>query len=85
MITNDEKWHYFAVKKLSALLREITSNHVGGFHCLNCLHSYRTKDKLKKHGKCKNHDYCYVEIPKEDSKILKYNHGEKSMRTPFLI
>ena len=70
MITNDEKWHYFAVKKLSALLGEITSNHVGGFYCLNCLHSYRTKDKLKKHGNaCKNHDYCYVEIPKEDSKI----------------
>ena len=86
MITNDEKWHYFAVKKLSALLREITSNYVGSFYCLNCLHSYKTKDKLKKHGNvCKNHDYCYVEIPREDSKILKYNHGEKSMRTPFLI
>ena len=76
----------FCCKKLSALLGEITSNHVGGFYCLNCLHSYRIKDKLKKHGNaCKNHDYCYVEIPKEDSKILKYSHGEKSMRTPFLI
>ena len=25
MIPNGEKWHYLAVKKLSALLREITS------------------------------------------------------------
>ena len=33
---------------------------------------------------CKNHDYCYVEMTKED-KILKYNHGEKSMKVPFII
>ena len=24
-------------------------------------------------------------MPKEDNKILKYNHREKSMRTPFII
>ena len=27
MITNGEKWHYLAVKKLSMLIKEITSNH----------------------------------------------------------
>ena len=33
MISNDEKegWHYLAVKKLSALLRGITSKHHGDF------------------------------------------------------
>ena len=41
--------------------------------------------KLKKHKNvCENHDYCYVEIPEEDNKILKYNHGEKH-RAPFVI
>ena len=49
MITNAKKWHYLAVNKLSALLRGITSKHVGGFYCLNCFHLYSTKDKLKKH------------------------------------
>ena len=49
MITNGKKWHYLAVNKLSALLRGITSKHVGDFYCLNCFHSYSTKDKLKKH------------------------------------
>ena len=40
MITDDgENWHYPAVKKLSALLRGITSNHNGDFYCLNCFHS----------------------------------------------
>ena len=24
-------------------------------------------------------------MPKADKKVLKYNHGEKSMRTPFII
>ena len=32
-----------------------------------------------------NHDYCGVEIPEADNKILKYNHGKKPMRAPFVI
>ena len=31
MITDGKKWHYLAVKSLSALLRGITSNHNGDF------------------------------------------------------
>ena len=71
-ITDAKKWHYLAVKEWSALLRGIISKHEGDFYCLNCFHSYSTKDKLKKHKDiCENHDYCYIEIPKEDNKILK--------------
>ena len=52
----------------------------------NCFHSYSTENKLKKHENvCKNHDYCYVEMSNEDNKILKYNHGEKSLKVPFLF
>ena len=47
MITDGKKWHYLAVKSLSALLRGITSNHVGDFHCLNCFLSYSTKENSK--------------------------------------
>ena len=71
---------------MPALLRGVTSKHVGDFYCLNCFHSYSTEKKLKKHYKvCKNHDYYFVEMPKEGNKILKYNHGEKSMKAPFII
>ena len=85
IITDGEKWHYLAVKSLSALFRGITSKHDGEFYCLNCFCSYRTENKLKQHKKvCENHDYCYVEMP-EDNKILKYNRGEKSMKVPFII
>ena len=86
MINDGKKWHYITVKRLSALLRGITSNHKEDFYCLNCFHSYSTKEKLKKHGKiCNDHDYCYVEMPDKDKKILKYNHGEKSVKAPFTI
>ena len=85
MITDGEKWHYLAIKKLSALLCKITSKHDGDFYCLNCLHSFRTENKLKEHENvCKSHDYCYIEMPKIGS-ILKYNNGAKFMKIPFII
>ena len=86
MISNGENWHYLTVKNLSGLLRGITSNHEGDFYCLNCFHSYRTKSKLEAHKKiCENRNYCNVEMPNEDNKIIKYNQGEKSIKSPFII
>ena len=41
-----EGWHSLAVKKLTALLRGITSKHRGDFYCLNCLHSFATENKF---------------------------------------
>ena len=86
MITDDDnRWHYLAVKSLPALFRGTTSNHHGDFYCLNCFHSYRTLNKLKKHERvCNNHDYCRVDMPKEHEKI-KYLPGEKSLKAPFII
>ena len=51
MITDDddENWHYLAVKSISALFKEITSNNNGDYHCLNCFHSFFTNNMLKKH------------------------------------
>ena len=86
MITDGKKWHYLAVKNISALFRGITSNHNGYFYFLNCLHSYRTKETLKKHEKvCKDHDYCCVKMPSEFEKISKYKPGEMSLKVPFMI
>ena len=86
MITDGEKWHHLKVKNLSGLLRGITSTHYGDFHCLNCFRSYRTKSKLELHKKiCEDRDYCHVEMPTKNNNIIKYNHGEKSMKVPFVI
>ena len=51
MISNGENWHYLVVKSLSGLLRGISSSHKKDFYCLNCFHSYRTKNKVKAHKK----------------------------------
>ena len=72
MISNGENWHYLTVKSLSRLLRGITSNHDGDSYCLNCFHSYRTKNKLEVHEKiCENRDYCHVEMPTNDNNAIK--------------
>ena len=43
------------------------------------------KNKFELHYKvCKN-QYYYVQMPNGDDKILKYNHGEKSMKVLFVI
>ena len=55
MIPNGKGWHFFELKKLSALLRRITSKKYSDFYCLNCLHSFRTKRKRRSHRKvCEN-------------------------------
>ena len=66
------------------LFCRIISKYDGDFYCLNCLHSFKTENKLEKHENiCKNHDCCCIKMPKEKS-VLKYNHGEKSMKIPFI-
>ena len=86
MISNGENWNYLTVKNLPGLLKGITSTHKEDFYCLNCFHSYRTKNKLKEHKKiCENHDYCHVEMPTKVINTIKYNQGEKSIKLPFVI
>ena len=83
MITDGAgNWHYLAIKSIPRLLRGITSNHDGDFHCLNCFHSYTTEKKLEKHEKiCKDHDFCHVIMPNEKNKILKYNPEKKIIKS----
>ena len=74
------------MKSLSALLKGVTSNHKGHFYCLNCFHSYRIEKNIKKHERvCNDHDYCFVQMPNDDNKILKYNYGEKSLKVLAFI
>ena len=71
---------------LSRLFKGITSSHVSDFYCLNCLHSFRSYNALKKHEKlCEDNDFCKVDMPNKKNNILKYSNGMKSVRTPFVI
>ena len=61
-------------KQLLALLHGTTSKHKGDFHCLNCLHSFRTENKLKSHEKvCKNKELYGNVMPSETDKIVEFN------------
>ena len=69
------------IKSISMLLRGITSNNHGDFYCLNCLHSYKTKQKLKKHEKvCNNHNYCYVKMSNEFQKNIEIPPSRKVIK-----
>ena len=73
MTPNDEKegWHYLSVKRLSTLLRGITSKHHGDFCCLIFLHYFRTENKLKCNEKiCINKDFCEIVMPSEKNNVL---------------
>ena len=70
------------MKKLSALLRGITSKNDGDFYCLNSLHSFRTKNKFESY---ENKDLGNVNIPSGDTKILEFNQYQKSDEAPFII
>ena len=55
-------------------------------YCLNCLHSFRTENKLKCHEKvCKNKDFCAMVTPSEKDNILEFNQYMKSEKMPDII
>ena len=85
-IPSGEKWHYLAVKIISALLRGITSKHFGNLHCSNQFHPIRWKNKFDFHKKvCENKDLCNVITPSEENKILEFNQYQKTDTTPFIV
>ena len=86
IIPNGKGWHYLAVKKLSALLRGITSKNNGDFYCLNCIHFFRTKTKLESHKNvCEYIEFCNIIMPSEDTKRLEFNQYQKSDKAAFII
>ena len=71
-----------AVKRLSGLLRGVTSNNNSDFYCLNCFCSYRTKNKLDLHKKvCQNRDYCQVDEESSTTEINKHTPSGYSLFT----
>ena len=79
-------WHYLAIKGIPALLRGLTSTRNGDFSCLNCFHSYRTHEALKKHQKlCYNNDPSAISMPNEKDKYISSTPGKNSLCVPLVI
>ena len=84
MILNGEGWKYLTDKKLSTLLRRTASKHHGDFYCLNCLHSFTAEEKLESHKKVsENKDFCNLNMPSQDTKILEFIQYQKSDKAPL--
>ena len=67
-------------------LKGITSKHHCCFYCLQCLHSFRTENKLRCHEKvCKSKDFCGIVMPSEKDNILEFNPYMKSDKMPYVI
>ena len=79
-------WHYLAIKSIPRLLRGITSTHDGDFYCLNCFHSYRTSNKLKKHVQlCQVNHFCNLVLPNEENKYISSTLGKNDLTIQFII
>ena len=81
MIPNAKGWQKKStmtnLKESTNLLSTIKRNNIknnGDFYCLDCLHSFRTENKLKSHKNvCEIKDFCNIVMLSEDTKIRKLN------------
>ena len=88
MIPNAEKerWHYLAVKQISALFNGTTWKYKGDFYCLNCLDSFRTENKLKSRKKvCKSKDCCGTVMPSQKYSMLQFIQYMKFDKMLYII
>ena len=86
LVFDGKKQRNYPKESAPKLFRGITSKNNGNFYSFACLNSFCRKNVLKKHERlCDNHNYCHAKMPTEDNKILKCNHGEKSLKAPFTI
>ena len=80
------KMALFCSQKIVSITKRNYIKKNGNFYCLNCLHSFRTKNKPELHKRaCKNKDFCSIIMPSGDTKILKYDTYQKSDKAPFII
>ena len=80
IIPNGCTQHYLKVKKVSALLKRITSKQDGDFYVWIVFIASKQNTNLSQKKVCENKDFCYVVMRSEDIKIVeftKYNKYDK--------
>ena len=72
-------------EKIICIITQNNLKNKNDFYCLNCLHSFRTENKLKSHEKIfKNKDFCRIVMPTEKNKVLKFNQYIDFDRMPYI-
>ena len=73
-------------KKIIGIIKRNNIKNNGDFYCLNCLYSFRTKNKLESHKKVYDiREFCNRIMPSEDSKTLEFCQYQKSDKAPLTI
>ena len=82
-VEENENTHYCLIKDLDSFLCD--KNKHKQHTCRNCLQRFRRLETLEKHKEiCQDHNYCKVNMPKEDN-ILKFKNYHFKNRLPFVI
>ena len=93
-ISNAERWHILDLKSeqgensdcmkttesFSKLMRDISSDSHENYYCFGCFHSFRCNSTSEKHTRlCKDHDFCRINLPKNNKNIREHKNGSKSL------
>ena len=86
LISEDDRWHYTAIKSLSRLLASKNSKHHGEqYFCTNCLQGFTLESSRDEHyGYCNDNETIRVEMPKKGSTIEFY-YGQNQFKVPFMM
>ena len=86
LISEDDRWHYTAIKSLSRLLTSRNSKHHGKqYFCNNCLQGFTQESSRDEHyGYCINNKTVRVEMPSKGS-IIEFYDGQNQFKVPFMI
>ena len=87
LISNNDVWHYMAVKSLSRLLASRNSRHKSKQHfCKNCLQGFKKESSRNKHySYCINNESVKVEMPTKSKSILKSSDYQNQLKMSFMI
>ena len=86
LISENDRWHYTAIKSLSRLLASKNSKHHGKqYFCTSCLQGFKLELSRDKHyGYCIDNETVRVEMPKKGSTIEFYD-GQNQFKVPFMM
>ena len=86
LISEDDRWHYTAIKSLSRLLTSRNSKHHGKqYFCNNCLQG-STQELIRDehYGYCTDNSSIRIEMPQKGSTLELYD-GQNQFRAPFMM
>ena len=86
LISEDDRWHYTAIKSLSRLLIcRNTKHHGKQYFYTNCFQGFTLESSREEHyGYCIDNETVRVEMPKKGSTVEFYN-GQNQFKVPFMM